>query len=452
MSGARPENTPAGSPPPAPVDLVIAPFREFFRIEAAAGILLMLSTVVALVWANSPASSTYFAIEHLPLTIGIGRWSMAQSLHFWINDGLMAIFFLVVGLEIKREFLAGQLSTAKKAALPIVAAAGGVVFPALIYLAINHGTDRAHGWGIPVATDIAFAIGVLTLLGKRVPPGLKVFLTALAIVDDLIAVLVIALFYGGALDTTALTAAGVILALLALANWGGVRNPLVYGVLGIFLWLAVLRSGIHATVAGVLLAVMIPARARIDGNAFVAYGRAMLDAFARDRRDDAGAIVSAEQQASLDAIEAACRDIAPPLQRIEHALHPWVMYAIMPAFAFFNAAVVFGDDFRSLLRHPATDGIVLGLVLGKPVGILLFSWIAIALRFAELPERATWSQMAGIGCLGGIGFTMSLFIAGLAFEPPALLDAAKCGILIASTVAAIVGATWLALATRRRDS
>ncbi len=387
--------------PPTPAERILRPFREFLRVEASAGILLLLCTGVALAWANSRAGSLYFEAARATVTVGVGPFVLSKPLLVWINDALMAVFFLVVGLEIKREILVGELSSPKKAALPLLAAAGGMIVPAAIYLSLNAGTDRAAGWGIPVATDIAFAIGVLTLVGKRVPLGLKVFLTALAIADDLGAVLVIAIFYGGRLDGAALLAVAAFMALLIVANWAGVREPLFYCLLGVGLWLAVFRSGVHPTVAGVLLAAAIPSRSRID-----------------------------------------VEEAAPPLERIEHALHPWVMYLIMPVFAFFNSAVVFEGNPWKALSHPATLGVVLALVVGKPVGITLSSWLAVRFKLAALPEGVGWRQIAGVACIGGIGFTMSLFIAGLAFDG-ALLASAKTGILFASTAAGGVG--WLVL-------
>ncbi len=437
------------SDPPTPAERIVRPFQDFLRVEAAAGILLLLCTAAALVWANSAKGNVYFEISRASVTVGFGSLVLSKPLLFWINEALMSIFFLVVGLEIKREILVGELSSPKKAALPILAAAGGMIVPASIYLLLNGGTDRAAGWGIPVATDIAFAIGVLTLLGKRVPLGLKVFLTALAIADDLGAVLVITLFYGGPLETAALGAAALGLVLLVAANWARVRSPLVYAVLGVGLWLAVLRSGVHPTVAGVLLAMTIPSRSRIDSRAFLARTRAILDDFERQQLPGADVLTNAGQQAALHAVEAACEDVAPPLQRIEHALHPWVMYVIMPVFAFFNSAVVF-EGLSKALSHPATLGVILGLVVGKPIGITLFSWLAVRSGFAVLPERVRWGQLAGVACMGGIGFTMSLFIAGLAFDGP-LLALSKTGILFASSLAGVLGGSMLWVATAHSD-
>ena len=421
-------------PRPTAVERILQPFQEFLRIEASAGVLLLICTAVALVWSNSPIGSSYFKLIHAPVTVGLGPFVLSKPLLLWINDGLMAIFFFVVGLEIKREILIGELSSARKAALPIAAALGGMIVPAAIYLSFNGGTDRASGWGIPVATDIAFAIGALTLLGPRVPFGLKVFLTAFAIADDLGAVVVIALFYTSELDVTALGAAAVFVVLLVVANWAGVRHPLLYGLLGLGLWLGVFQSGVHPTVAGVVLAMMIPSRSRIDSRDFLSRSRANLVEFERHQQPG--------RQAALHAIETACEQATPPLQRIEHALHPWVMYLIMPVFAFSNAAVVFEGSLWSKISHPATLGVMLGLVIGKPMGITLLSWLAVRSSLAVLPDGVHWRHILGVACMGGIGFTMSLFIGGLAFEG-AVLASVKTGILFASASAGVIG--WLIL-------
>jgi NhaA family Na+:H+ antiporter len=416
----------------------LRPFQEFLRVESSAGILLLICTAVALAWANSPHGSSYFELARAPVTVGLGPFVLSKPLLLWINDGLMAIFFFVVGLEIKREILVGELSSPRKAVLPIVAALGGMIVPAAIYLSLNAGTEATKGWGIPVATDIAFAIGALTLLGRRVPLGLKVFLTALAIADDLGAVLVITVFYTSELDVAALGAAMMFVVLLGLANWAGVRHPLLYGLLGLGLWLAVFQSGVHPTVAGVLLAMTIPSRSRIDSLDFLSRCRAYLDEFERHQQPGRQMLTDADQEAALHAIETSCEQATPPLQRIEHALHPWVMYLIMPVFAFFNAAVVFEGGLWSTLRHPATLGVMLGLVIGKPAGITLFSWLAVRFKIAVLPYKVHWRHMLGVACLGGIGFTMSLFIGGLAFDG-ASLASVKTGILFASATAGVIG-------------
>lgn len=421
-----------------PIDRLLMPLHAFTRIEASGGILLMACTVVALVWANSPWHEAYEHLWHMDVTFGAGTFVLSQTLHHWINDGLMAIFFFVVGLEIKREILVGELSSRKKASLPIAAALGGMVAPALIYAAFNAGTEGSAGWGIPMATDIAFAMGILALLGHRAPLSLKVFLVALAIVDDLGAVLVIAIFYTDHISGFALALGCVFLALSAIANRLGVRQPLVYVLLGIGLWFGFLKSGIHATIAGVLLAMTIPARARIDVAGFVDRVKHTMD---RLVHLDAATMPSDAKQAAIHELEEACEQVQMPLQRIEHALHPWVTFGIVPIFALANAGVHFGGDvsFGSAMVQPVTFGIILGLVLGKQIGITLFTWFAVRLGLAELPAGITWMQIYGVGWLGGIGFTMSLFIANLAFGDGHLLTLSKVGILTASLIAGVVG-------------
>jgi NhaA family Na+:H+ antiporter len=362
---------------------------------------------------------------------------IAKPLLLWINDGLMAIFFFVVGLEIKREVLAGELSSVRKAAFPVIAAVGGMVVPAGLYVLLNRSGPEARGWGVPMATDIAFALGVLALLGSRAPTSLKIFLTAFAIADDIGAVLVIALFYTESIAWGYLGLAAGCLVLLVALNAGGARRPLTYVVLGLVLWVAFLKSGVHATVAGVLLAMTIPATARIDYPAFLQRGRSVLDQFERADTGDGEAATHSERQAALHTLEEACEHVQTPLHRIEHALHPWVTFAIMPVFALANAGVTLGGG--GGVGHPVALGVLLGLVLGKPIGITFFAWLAVRLGLAELPPGITWQHVHGAGWLGGIGFTMALFIAGLAFAGTPYLDTAKLGILSASLVAGVVG-------------
>jgi len=358
--------------------------------------------VAALSWANSPLGESYAAVWHTKLTVSIGDAGLSKTLHVWINDGLMAIFFFVVGLEIKRELIEGELRTPKRAILPIAAALGGMLVPAGIYALFNAGSKAVHGWGIPMATDIAFALGVLTLLGSRAPAALKVFLTALAIIDDLGAVLVIAVFYTSQLSWNALVIAALLLGFLIALNKSGFRNGGVYAFVGFWLWLAVLKSGVHATIAGVLLAMTIPTDPDPDDNV----------------------------QEGL-------------LYRMEHAIHPWVTYLILPLFALSNAGVYLTSGVFSKVLEPVSLGVFLGLVLGKPVGIFLFSWLAVKARTADLPSSVSWMQVVGAGMLGGIGFTMSLFINELAFGESILNTEAKIAILIASAVAGIVGTLFL---------
>ncbi len=427
-----------------PILRIVRPFQEFVKLEASGGILLLACTVLALAWANSPWGKSYVDLWHTQATIGIGGFILSKDLLHWINDGLMVVFFFVVGLEIKREVLAGELASAKKAALPIAAALGGMIVPAAIYSIFNAGGAGAMGWGIPMATDIAFALGALTLLGNRVPLALKVFLTALAIVDDIGAVLVIALFYTTQISWLWLFIGGIILLALIVANQVGVRSLLFYTLLGIGLWLAFLQSGIHTTIAGVLLAMTIPARARIHRDAFLERSRALLSEFEQASGHSENILTNPVQQAALQELETACEQTETPLQRFEHALHPWVTFTIMPIFALANAGVTFAGDVSVMLIHPVSIGVAAGLVLGKQLGITLFTWLAVKSRLAVLPNGITWKQIYGVGWLGGIGFTMSLFIATLAFDGSELLTAAKLGILTASLLAGIVG--WMYLA------
>ncbi|WP_184714632.1 Na+/H+ antiporter NhaA [Caulobacter sp.] len=376
--------------------------REFLDSGAAGGLLLMAAAILALFVANSPLAEGYFAALHLPLA--------GLDLLHWINDGLMAVFFLFVGLEIKREFLDGQLSTWSNRALPCIAAAGGVIVPGLIYAALNASSPQTlRGWAIPTATDIAFALGVLSLLGSRVPTSLKVFLATLAIVDDLVAVLVIAVFYTADINLAALIGAAIAaLSLLAL-NRLKVTRLAPYLMLGVALWGLVLLSGVHATIAGVVLALTIP----------------------------------------LHASKGAPDDANSPLHRLEHALSPWVSFVIVPVFGFANAGVSFAGMTPSVIAEPVTLGVAAGLFLGKQAGVFAASWLAIRLGIARLPVAASWGQLYGVSLLCGIGFTMSLFIGLLAFADPALQNEVKVGVLAGSLISALVGAALLSLVKRR---
>ena len=422
--------------------ILLRPFQTFFGLESASGILLLAAAVLALVWANSPWATAYFRLWETHFVAGGGGLVIDKSLHHWINDGLMAVFFFVVGLEIKRELLVGELASPKKAALSVAAAIGGMVAPALLYVALNAGGVGAAGWGIPMATDIAFALGVLALLGSRVPLALKVFVTAIAIVDDLGAVLVIAFFYTAELSWTALGVAAVVMGLLVLLNRLGARSTTPYVLLGLVLWVAFLKSGVHATVAGVLLALTIPARRRIDAPEFLRRAQLFVAEFAEDVKPGRTE-PTADQRDAVHSLEVAAEAVETPLTRLEHALHPWVAFFIMPVFALANAGVTLGGDLGAVLTSPVALGIILGLFVGKQVGILVFSWLAIRLGLAALPAGVGWRQVWGVGLLCGIGFTMSLFIASLAFPDPALLDVSKIGILAASLVSGGAGALVL---------
>lgn len=426
-----------------PVVRILRQFQQFVKLESFGGVLLLIGTIMALAWANSPWAESYTRFWQTPVTVGAGSFMLSKPLLLWINDGLMAIFFFVVGLEIKRELLVGELSTPRKAMLPIVAALGGMVTPAVLFTLFNIGTPAMRGWAIPTATDIAFALGVLALLGDRAPLAIKVFLTALAIIDDLGAVLIIALFYTGELSGINLAIGGVFLLLMIVANGLGARKPLVYMLLGAGMWVAFLKSGVHPTIAGVLAAMTIPARARCDTEEYLDHTRSLLDAFGRAGKSSRREPLTEEHQAYLHALEVATEDVQTPMQRMEHALHPWVIYFIMPVFALANAGVAIDAGTVESIGQPMSLGIILGLFLGKQVGITLFSWASVRLGLAALPSGVTWRHVYGAGCLGGIGFTMSLFIAELAFSGTFRLPLAKVDILIGSLVSGIFGFLFL---------
>jgi NhaA family Na+:H+ antiporter len=425
-----------------PIDQILRPFQEFFRVEASSGIVLLVFTAIALIWANSAWSDSYFELWLTDLTIKSGDLGFTKPLILWINDGLMAIFFFLVGLEIKREVVVGELASPRRAVLPISAAIGGMVVPALIYLLLNQGGEGESGWGIPMATDIAFALGVLALLGRRVPLSLRIFLTALAIVDDLGAVSVIALFYTSEITFSYLALGGGFLVLMVLANRLGVIRPAVYGLLAICVWYAFVKSGVHATVAGVLAAMTVPASARINGSQFVDWGRGLLDEFAGCCAEQAQDVhdTTIRERALLQAMETAVHHAEAPLQRMEHGLERPVAYVIMPIFALANAGVQLGGGD---IGDPVSLGIIAGLVLGKQLGVTIFTWLNVRAGLASLPSGVTWRHIYGVGWVSGIGFTMSLFISGLAFGSSPLLNTAKIGILAASLIAGIGG--WLIL-------
>jgi len=433
---------------PTPIERLVGPFQQFAELEAFGGILLISCTVIALAWANSPWAASYDHLWHAKLTFGFANKTFAEPLHFWINDGLMAMFFLLVGLEIKRETLAGELASFKKAALPAAAALGGMLVPAAIYALINRGGPGASGWGIPMATDIAFALGIVALLGNRVSTPLRIFLAALAIADDIGAVLVIAFFYTETISAVHLVIAGLFLLALIALNRAGARHPLAYAILGIGLWVAFLNSGIHATVAGVLFAMTIPARRRIDSRAFLAQSEEILGEFRRAEEGEDSIDASAKKSSALHLLARDCERAESPMLRFEHALAPWVSYVIMPVFALANAGVAVGPGIGKKLVDPISLGIICGLVLGKPLGIVGFSWLSNRSGLAALPVGANWRQIDGIGELAGIGFTMSLFIADLAFGSTSMLEIAKVGILAGSIISGVAGAIILLQRTK----
>jgi NhaA family Na+:H+ antiporter len=410
-------------------------FQEFARIEASGGILLLISALLAILWANSPWAESYFQIWNTDLGITLGNFHFEKYLLKWINDGLMVVFFFVVGLEIKREVTTGELSSFRKALLPIFVAVGGMLVPAGLYLALNAGGPGEPGWGIPMATDIAFMLGILALFGSRIPFALKVFFTALAIADDLGAVLVIAIFYTEEITWIYLGAAALILVVLLILNWARVYSPTPYLILGIGLWIAFLGSGVHATIAGVLLAMTIPTRNPPDTRALLAQCMSVLNEFNRPLAK--GAVTSDRHQVAAQTLENVADRMQSPAQKLEHDLLPWTTYVILPIFALANAGVVITFDAQFV--GPVSLGIILGLVFGKPIGITLFSWIAVKTGITQLPVNVTWRQLFSASWLTGIGFTMALFIANSAFKDPLLLNEAKLGIMSASLVAGIIG-------------
>lgn len=390
----------------------IRAMREFLRLEASGGLILMGAAAAALVLSNSPLAGYYDAFRNLTVSVSVGEAGLSKPLLLWVNDGLMAIFFLLVGLEVKREVLEGQLSTRDQIVLPAIAAVGGMAVPAAIYILFNAGDAEAlNGWAIPAATDIAFALAILALLGTRAPVSLKVFLTAVAIIDDLGAILIIAIFYTSQLSLASLALAGACLVVLAFLNRLGVTRNTAYAIVGLVLWVCVLKSGVHATLAGVALAFAIPLRAR-------------------DKEGHS------------------------PLRHLEHLLHPWVAFGILPLFAFANAGVMLVGLSIEELLHPVSLGIAAGLFFGKSIGVFGFAWIATRLRLCSLPQGASWLQFYGVSALTGIGFTMSLFIGTLAFNDPEFGARVRIGVLTASVLSALLGYAVLryALAPKRVNS
>jgi len=431
-----------------PIDALLKPLSSFIKSETTAGIVLFVSAIVALVTANSPLSSEYQHFWHEEFSISIAGYTISNTLHHWINDGLMSMFFFVVGLELKREVMGGDLSTPKKALLPLVAAIGGMVVPATLFFVFNQDAPERNGWGIPMATDIAFALGILAVLSKRVPTALKIFLTALAIADDLGAVLVIAFFYTSDISVMSLISGGVFIAILIAGNLLGIRNVLFYGIIGIGgLWLAFLLSGVHATIAGVLAALTIPARAKIDEVKFTQDLKDRVEEFSAVPPNDVS-LLEPEQLNVIEKIKTLTRAAETPLQRLEHSMHPIVAFIILPLFALANAGIEFSSDFIGSLVHPVSIGVITGLFLGKSIGIIGACWFAIKMKWAELPESLNWRHIIGVGFLGGIGFTMSLFITNLAFQDDTLNLYSKTGILIGSLVAGVVG--FLVLRTSKK--
>ncbi len=424
-----------------PVQKLTKPFQRFFHLEASGGIVLLCCTIIALLVANSPYASTYHAFWNQFLSFTIGKSSISYPLWYWVNDGLMVIFFFVIGLELKRELTSGELSETHKIILPAAAAVGGAIIPAIIYMTLQNGQPAEAGWAIPMATDIAFVVGILSLLGKRVPHSLKIFLLSVAIVDDLLAVSVIAIFFTEAINMVSLALAVSGFGLIYLMNKLGVRNIGVYLIVGSAIWLFTLKSGVHPTIAGVVLGLMTPATGMVNRKTVKKAIESLGVMFAKSEKSN---IEKSEFKMSTE-VQFTLRESISPLERLETALHPWVAFVIMPLFALANAAVLI--DISSL-QESLSIAIILGLVLGKPIGILMASSLVIGVGWAKLPHNVNWLTMVGAGLLAGIGFTMSLFIASLALEG-SLLEIAKGGILVGSGISMVLGAGLLLLSLKK---
>lgn len=421
---------------------IAKPVSAFITHSSSGGIVLLISALAALIVANSPWQENYHHWWESRLTIGWEGFSFSKTTHHWINDGLMALFFFVVGLELKREVIGGELSRPKDALLPILAGIGGMVVPAVFYVVFNSGLSSLDGWGVPMATDIAFALGIIYLLGDRVPTPVKVFLTALAIADDIGAVLVIAFFYSSDISIQSLVAGLVGVGVLGVGNMVGIRSSWFYGVIGILVvWVAFVLSGVHATIAGILAAFMIPANVKIPETKLALKMKSLAQDLENAESNDITLVTDAQWQI-ISEMRKLTKWAMTPLQRLEHALHPVVAFFIMPLFAFANAGVSLEGLTWETVGNPVTLGILTGLFLGKPIGIVGISWLTIRLGWAKLPNQTSWSQLIGVAFLGGVGFTMSLFVTDLAFTSSELITQAKVGILIASLVAGVVG-FWL---------
>ncbi|MDX1673093.1 MAG: Na+/H+ antiporter NhaA [Balneolaceae bacterium] len=419
----------------------VTPIQEFIKTESSSGIVLLTTTILALVIANSPWAPAYFILLESHLTVAVPGLIIDKPLLLWINDGLMAIFFLLIGLEVKRELKYGELSDFKSALMPFAAAFGGALVPGLIFYYFNAGTAFADGWAIAIATDIAFAIGILTLLGSRVPVWAKVFLTAVAVVDDLLAIMVIAVFYTASIKMAALWIAAACVALLIAMNQLGVRRLGLYIIVGLVLWVAVLKSGVHATIAGVVLGLCIPATRRKSLEAILEHAETAVELFRNSLKGEEGE----ERETALNYMDEVVEESESPLHRLEHDLHPWVAYVVIPIFAFANAGVAINGELVSdAFASTLTWGIIAGLFVGKQLGIFLSAYAMKLLGLSTFPEREeTWKIVYGLACLSGIGFTMSLFIGGLSFDTVAYLEFSKIGIIVGSLISGILGYTIL---------
>ncbi len=410
---------------------VFLPVQQFIHIQGISSFLLLAATVAALVWANSPWQTSYHHIWELELTLS----RLRLPIHAWINDALMAVFFFLVGMEVKHEIVHGELADVRRAALPVFGALGGMVVPALLFLVVNHGHEGQHGWGVPMATDIAFSLGVLGLV-KGIPSELKIFLLTLAIADDIGAILIIAIFYSSDLNLKALALAAVLLGLIVVVRKLGMSQPVIYFVLGVAVWVATLRSGVHATIAGVVLGFLVPTTATFSLREFQEIGTEMTRRFRHAMAE--GDVQTAENL--LGSFEALVHNTEAPSERLTRRLNDWVSFLVLPLFALSNAGITFSAGaWHDLATSRICWGILLGLVIGKPVGIVGFSWLAVWLRLSDLPKQVSWRQMTAVGTLAGIGFTVSIFISSLAFDDPVHLLEAKAAVLAASVIAGVGG-------------
>lgn len=424
-----------------PIDrLVLKPISKLIKSSSASGIVLFTAVVIALILANSPWAHQFNEFWEYNFSIQLADMSVSKNLHHWINDGLMAVFFFVIGLELKREIMGGELSNPRNAILPIGAGLGGMLFPALIYLMFNHGGNAIDGWGIPMATDIAFALAILHLLGDKVPTSLKVFLTVLAIADDLGAVLVIALFYTSEISLQSLGIASVFLSVMFIGNLMGVRSLLFYTVVGLGgFWLSFSMSGVHATISGVIAAFAIPADVKIKGLNYIAKLKGLISQFEKAKIDKKSTLISDEQITVIEKVKFYSKAALTPLQQLENYLHPIIAFIIMPIFALANAGITFDSHILQELNSPVTYGIIFGLVIGKFIGITAIVKLLTLFKIAKLPKEITWRHIIGVAFIAGVGFTMSLFINNLAFTDQAYISQAKTGILFASIIAGVIG-------------
>lgn len=429
--------------------IFVTPFEKFVQIESFSGILLFAVTIISLIWANSSFGDTYEAFWHYEIGVGLGDYMYTKSLTHWINDGLMVVFFFLIGLEIKREILLGELNTLRKASLPIFAALGGVLVPVFLFLLLNDNPETAKGWGIPMATDIAFTLAILKILGKRIPLSLIIFLTAFAIVDDLAAVLAIAVFYSTGINWSLILLALIPYGLLLFLSYKKYYNEYLYFFFAFIIWVMFLKSGIHPTIAGILMAFTIPIRQKIALNENTDEIHEIVDSLVKAPSKDVP-ILSEGQISHIDDMQGWITRVQSPLQALEHRLHGWVAYFVIPIFALANAGVAFNDTAN--MDMALGLNLVLALILGKCIGVFLFSFIGVKLRWADLPKGVGFKQIFGVGLLAGVGFTMSVFIAGLAFnDTPELINSSKVGILIASFLAGLLGYIVLRITSKQKN-